>query len=167
MSDEKSAFYIVWWDGQNRFGEEPLRSQSLDTIGVDQATLEKYGHTRATFGTSARASRENRWHQDRATMREGHFSGAPVLLLEDVLVCLSAGALRSRSRELLTPADAAVASLYRLFIRSAREAAEGRSPIGSGVSIAQVRGINKSLPLDSDWHLLLQNEPTRDAIATN
>jgi hypothetical protein len=40
------------------FGEESLRSQSLDTIGVDQATLEKYGHTRATVGTSARASRE-------------------------------------------------------------------------------------------------------------
>ena len=100
-------------------------------------------------------------------MREGHFSGAPVLLLEDVLVCLSAGALRSRSRELLTPADAAVASLYRLFIRSAREAAEGRSPIGSGVSIAQVRGINKSLPLDSDWRSLHQHGQTRDAIVTN
>jgi phenylpropionate dioxygenase-like ring-hydroxylating dioxygenase large terminal subunit len=36
--------------------------------------------------TAAGASRENRWHQDRARMREGHFSGAPTLFLEDVLV---------------------------------------------------------------------------------
>jgi phenylpropionate dioxygenase-like ring-hydroxylating dioxygenase large terminal subunit len=167
MSDEKSAFYTVWWDGQNRFGEEPLRSQSLDTIGVDQATLEKYGHTRATFGTSARASRENGWHQDRTRMTEGHFSGAPTLFLEDVLVCLSAGPLRSRSRELLTPADSAVASLYRLLIRSARAAAEGQPPIGSGVSIAEVRGVNKSLPLNSDWRSLLRQETKHDVIAAD
>jgi len=167
MSDEKTAFYSVWWDGQNRFGEEPLRSQSLDTIGLDPATMEKYGHTRATFGTSARASRENRWHQDRARMREGHFTGAPTLVLEDVLVCLSAGPLRSRSRELLTPADAAVASLYRVLIRSARAVAEGDLPIGAGVSIADVRGVNQSLPLDSDWHSLLRPEPKRDAIAAD
>jgi phenylpropionate dioxygenase-like ring-hydroxylating dioxygenase large terminal subunit len=167
MSDEKSAFYTVWWDGQNRFGEEPLRSQSLDTIGIDQATLEKYGHTRATFGTSARASRENGWHQDRVRMGEGHFTGAPTLFLEDVLVCMSAGPLRSRSRELLTPADSAVASLYRLLIRSARAAADGQPPIGSGVSIAEVRGVNKSLPLDSDWRSLLRHDPKRDAIAAD
>jgi phthalate 4,5-dioxygenase oxygenase subunit len=164
MSDEKTAFYTVWWDGKNRFGEEPLRSRSLDTIGVDAATLEKYGHTRASFGTAARATRENRWHQDRERMRAGHFSGAPALLLEDILVCLSAGPLRSRSRELLTPSDAAVAALYRLFIRSARAAQEGRAPIGAGVSIAHVRGVNDSLPLDTDWHSLLQHEPKRDAI---
>jgi phthalate 4,5-dioxygenase len=167
MSDEKTAFYTLWWDGQNRFGEEPLRSQSLDTIGVDRATLEKYGHTRATFGTPARASRGNRWHQDRARMREGHFSGAPVLLLEDVLVCVSAGPLRSRARELLTPADAAVASLYRLFIRSARAAAEGGVPVGAGVSVADVRGMHDSLPLGADWHSLLQEVPKRDAVAAD
>lgn len=167
MSDEKTAFYTLWWDGQHRFGEEPLRSQSLDTIGVDQATLEKYGHTRATFGTPARASRENRWHQDRERMREGHFSGAPVLLLDDVLVCVSAGPLRSRSRELLTPADAAVASLYRLFVRSARAAAEGGVPIGAGVSVADVRGVHDSLALGTDWHSLLQKEPKRVAIAAD
>jgi phenylpropionate dioxygenase-like ring-hydroxylating dioxygenase large terminal subunit len=165
MSDEKTAFYTVWWDGQNRFGEEPLRSQSLDTIGVDPATLEKYGHTRATFGTAAVASRENRWHQDRARMEEGHFSGAPTLFLEDVLVCLSAGTLRSRSRELLTPADAAVVNLYRMFIRSARAVAAGGLPVGAGVSVAEIRGINKSLPIGSDWRSLLQEESKHDAIA--
>ena len=167
MSDEKTAFYNIWWDGQNRFGEEPLRSQSLDTIGVDQATMEKYGHTRANFNTSARASRENRWHQDRQRMRDGHFTGAPTLVLEDVLVSASAGPVRSRSRELLTPADAAVASLYRVLIRSARAVAEGGLPVGAGVSIADVRGVNQSLPLDSDWHSLLQQQPTRDAITAD
>jgi hypothetical protein len=78
---------------------------------------------------------------------------------------LSAGSLRSRSRELLSPADAAVASLYRLFIRSAREAAEGRPPIGAGVSIAEVRGVNKSLPLDSDWRSLPHQEPKPETVA--
>jgi phthalate 4,5-dioxygenase oxygenase subunit len=156
MSDEKTAFYNIWWDGQNRFGEDPLRSQSLDTIGVDPATMGKYGHTRANFNTAARASRENRWHQDRVRLKEGHFTGAPTLLLEDVLVCQSAGPVRSRSRELLTPSDAAVVSLYRVLIRSARAAAEGGLPIGAGVPIADVRGMNQSLPLDSDWHALLR-----------
>ena len=164
MNDEKTAFYNVWWDGQNRFGEEPVRSQSFDTIGVDPATLQKYGHTRASFGTDARATRENRWHQDRTRMREGHFSGAPALLLEDVLVCLSAGPLRSRSRELLTPADAAIASLYRLLIRSARAAADGGYPIGAGVSVGEVRGVNASLPLESDWRSLLAPPSKQDAL---
>ena len=100
-------------------------------------------------------------------MRGGHFSGAPVLLLDDVLVCMSAGPLRSRSRELLTPADAAVASLYRLFIRSARAVAEGGVPIGVGVSVAHVRGLHDSLPLDADWHSLLQKEPKPDAVAAD
>jgi hypothetical protein len=75
--------------------------------------------------------------------------------------------LRSRSRELLTPADAAVASLYRLFIRSARAAAEGGLPIGAGVSVADVRGLHQSLPLGSDWHSLLQEESKRVAIAAD
>ena len=100
-------------------------------------------------------------------MGEGHFTGAPTLFLEDVLVCMSAGPLRSRSRELLTPADSAVASLYRLLIRSARAAAEGQPPIGSGVSIAEVRGVNKSLPLNSDWRSLLRHETKHDSIAAD
>jgi hypothetical protein len=98
-------------------------------------------------------------------MGEGHFSGAPTLFLEDVLVCLSAGTLRSRSRELLTPADAAVVNLYRMFIRSARAVAAGGLPVGAGVSVAEIRGINKSLPIGSDWRSLLQEEPKHDAIA--
>ena len=100
-------------------------------------------------------------------MREGHFTGAPVLLLEDVMVCVSAGPLRSRLRELLTPADAAVAGLYRVLIRSARAAAEGGMPVGAGVSVADVRGLHDSLPIGTDWHSLLQKEAKHDAVVAD
>lgn len=162
MSDTKSAFYTIFWDGEKAYGEEPLRSKQLKMIGFDQETLAEYGQTRASFGGPNTMRRDNRWGQDRALMREGHFSGVPTLALEDSLVCLSAGPLRDRSVEYLAGVDAAIALLYRVLLKNARLAREGREPIGHGRSVTKLRGVNASLEPGSEWRRLVpDHEPAR------
>ena len=95
-------------------------------------------------------------------MREGHFSGVPTLALEDSLVCLSAGPLRDRSVEYLAGVDAAIALLYRVLLKNARLAREGREPIGHGRSVTKLRGVNASLEPGSEWRRLVpDHEPAR------
>ena len=156
MTDEKCAFYSVWYDGTRDYGIDPLRSEQLRTVGLDR--LEEFGMTRASFYTSARGSRANGFRQDRNQMRAGHHSGLASFVQEDALLCMSAGGLRSREVEYLGPADMAIAQMYRTLIRSATRVAEGGKPIGLGLSVAGLRGGRFSLPLDMDW---------RDAVPGN
>jgi phthalate 4,5-dioxygenase oxygenase subunit len=36
MSDSRTMFYHVWWDAEEEAGEEPLASQQLAFVGLDQ-----------------------------------------------------------------------------------------------------------------------------------
>jgi phthalate 4,5-dioxygenase len=155
MTDTKTAFYTLSWDGKKPYGQDPLRTQQLTMIGFDQETLEAYGQTRATFDGPGRMRRENGFRQDRALMRAGHFTGVPALALEDSLVCVSAGPLRDRSKERLSTADLAIAHLYRYLIKSAKRVRDGGKPLGYGVSLAHVVGTNARLEPGEDWRKLV------------
>ncbi len=156
MSDEKTAFFHVWYDGVQKFGEEPLRSQQARTVGLDRETLEEYGLTRSTFDSDKRMRRSNGFRQDRSLMRQGHFTGMPSFTQEDVLMCVAGGPLRDRSEERLATADIAIAQMYRVLLRSVRRVEEGGKPIGAGnVSIADVRGAHATLPVGTDWRTLV------------
>ena len=155
MTDTKSAFYTVWWDGEKRYGEDPLRSEQLKMIGFAPDMLEKFGQTRATFDGPNAMRRDNRWGQDRDMIRAGHQSGVPTLALEDSLVCVSAGPLRDRSEEHLAGVDLAIAQFYRVLLKMARQARDGQDPVGLGVSVAKVRGTNASLDPKQGWRELV------------
>ncbi len=155
MTDTKTAFYTVWYDGEKAYGAEPLKSQQLKMIGFDQETLEAYGQTRKTFGGPNTPSRANGFRQDRAAMREGHFTGVPTLALEDTLVCVSAGPLRDRSKEKLATVDMAIVHFYRHSIKTAKLVRDGGEPLGLGVSVRGITGLNASVAAGTDWRTLV------------
>lgn len=155
MTDEKNAFYTVSWDGKKQYGVDPLRSQTLNTIGFTKENLEAFGQTRRNFGGPNTPARHNGFRQNREMMRKGHFSGMPALALEDSLVTVSAGPLRDRSQEKLSSADVAIAHFYRSLLKSARQVRDGGTPVGYGLSVSKLRGVPATLEPGADWRKLV------------
>ena len=155
LTDEKTGFYLIAYDGESRYGEEPLASQHLKATGFDLPTLEAFGMTRKTFDTVARPRRANGFNQDRVSMRAGHFTGLPGLTPEDLVVAVSSGGIRDRSTEHLSTADAAIAKMYRVLLKSARQVMQGDMPIAYGKSVALLRGRREKLPQGTDWRTLV------------
>ena len=128
--DETSLFFHAFWDPDKKLNEEPLRSQHLSFIGIDAATLHRFGIDVGNTD-SQRPSRANNFHQDREGMRSGHtFSGLPGFVQEDMAVSVVSGPIRDRSRETLSAADVAVGRLYRVLLNSALRVRDAGDPIG-------------------------------------
>ncbi len=119
-SDTRTLFFHVFWDAVNRIGEEPMRSQQLDFVGLDRLTLAHFGIALDTPELE-RPGFHNGFHQDRAAMRAGRsFTGLAGLIEEDVAMAVSSGPIRDRTTENLCPSDMAVAGLYKALLRLAR-----------------------------------------------
>ena len=152
INDTKTAFFNIWWDGRQPFGTEPLRSQQNAMIGTEDEEQEEQGLTLRTFDSGRHPSRANGYRQNREQMRQGHFSGGETLMMEDVMVSVSAGPLRSRINEHLGPSDRAIAQLYKMLLRNARSVAAGGKAIGEGMSVANIAARRATLDPGSDWH---------------
>ena len=114
----------------------------------------------------ARPQRANGFRQDRAAMRAGHFTGLPSLTPEDLVVAVSGGGIRDRRQEHLSTADAAIARMYRVLLKSARQVREGGKPVAYGQSVAHLRGRRVTLPQDADWRSLVpDHKPLRSQVA--
>lgn len=163
MTDEKCAFYSVWYDGERNYGMEPLKSEQLHTVGMDR--LEEYGMTRKSFYTEARASRANGFRQDRAQVRAGHHTGMGSFVQEDALICMTAGGLRDREYEHLATADMAIAQMYRTLIKSARQVEQGGKPVAYGMSVATLRGARVTLPIGADWRTVVPGNFPQQKVA--
>jgi phthalate 4,5-dioxygenase len=162
-SDERCLFYHLFWDKERKLGEEPLRSEHLKFVGLDDAMMDQYGVSAKTHQGPQRPSRANRFHQDRAAMRNGSFSGLDGIIEEDVAVTVSAGVLRDRSKEMLSSADAAVNRLYRTLLSRVRTVQAGGAPAGLTMNVAHVAGFQRRLPPGATWRSLLPvPEGTRD-----
>ena len=161
VNDHTSRFYHVWWNEQKPIGEEPLRSEQLKFVGLDDEALARHGMSPATATTAAQPCRSNRWHQDRDLMRAGHFTGLYSFTQEDVAVTVSAGAIRDRSKEMLSVADLAIGRLYRVLLNSVRHVAEGRPPVGANSDTKSIRGANGSLQPGIDWRTLVPTHMIR------
>jgi nitrite reductase/ring-hydroxylating ferredoxin subunit len=155
MNDEKTAFFHVWNDGKNAYGEEPLSGQQSRHTGLDQETLEANGQTRATSTGPNRMMRSNGFQQDRAKMRAGHFTGMASFTQEDSVVCVSGGGLRDRTKEMLSTADLPVVQLYRTLLKSARGVAGGGKPTGYKMPENEIIGVNATLEPGTDWRGLV------------
>jgi len=157
VNDEVSRFYHVWWNVESKIGEEPLASQQLKFVGLDAETLARHGMTEATVHGPLRPSRENRWHQSRELVRKGHFTGIHSFTQEDVAVSVSGGAIRDRSKEMLSVADLAIGRLYRVLLTTARRVAEGGEPVGLRADTRAIRGANGTLTVNQNWRTLVPN----------
>jgi phthalate 4,5-dioxygenase oxygenase subunit len=157
MDDTRTLFMHVWWDATRPIGEEPLRSEQLKFVGLDEQTLSQYGMTKATCDSPARPSRANYYLQDRASMRAGrHFTGLPSFTQEDAAVVISAGEIRDRTKEMLSVADVAVGKLYRVLLKAARSVSDRRAGlVPSADTLAHVVGIDGALDADQHWQELV------------
>ena len=155
INDYQSIYFHVFWHREKKMGEEPLRSQQLKFIGMDDDALRAFGLTYDTFRDPDRPSRANNFKQDRTLMRRGRFSGLHSFTQEDAAVIMSSGALKDRSKETLAPVDACVMRLYRTLISSAKQVMDGGEPVGLHADPMAIFGINKTIPYGTDWRTLV------------
>jgi phthalate 4,5-dioxygenase len=155
VNDRRYLFFHVWWDRDKRFGEEPLRSQQLEFVGLDLAALDAFGLSLKTCDTPAAASRENNFLQDRDAQRRGHFTGLPSLTQEDTAVSMSGGPIRDRSREILSVAEVALPKLYRALLTCARQGSTGQHPLGLHADTAHIVGTSGNLAPEIHWRSLV------------
>ena len=155
MTDTKTAFFHIWYDGEQAYGEEPLASAQSRHVGLDQETLEAYGMTRKTADGPNAMTRANSFGQNRDEVRGGHFTGVASFTQEDAVVCVSAGGLRDRSKERLSAADLPIAQMYRTLIGSAKSVVGGGLPVGYNVPTPEIRGTHATLEPGTDWRSLV------------
>lgn len=97
----------------------------------------------------------NRFGQDRARMAED-WSGIKGVVMEDMAMAMSQGAIADRSKEHLVPADQAVVRARRQLLESARRVAEGGDPIGVEVDVSTIRAIDATVPGNMRWQDLVR-----------
>jgi phenylpropionate dioxygenase-like ring-hydroxylating dioxygenase large terminal subunit len=156
-NDESCRFFHVWWDAARPIGEEPLRTETLRFVGLDDDSMRAFGIAPDSKSEDS-PTRQNRFHQDRSSIRDGRsFSGIAGLIEEDVAASVSGGAIRDRTKEMLSIADLAVGRLFRVYLESARRAARGEAPIGlaPGANLSRVRGVSGEIAIGGDWRALV------------
>jgi len=160
--DETSYFFHAFWDAEKKLNEEPLRSQHLSFIGLDDATLHRFGIDLGNVDPG-RPNRANNFLQDREGMRSGRtFSGLPGFVQEDIAVSVASGPTRDRSRETLSAADVAVGRLYRVLINSARRVKDGGDPVGidPAIDTNAIKGAAAVLRSGQAWQSLVPSAAT-------
>jgi phthalate 4,5-dioxygenase oxygenase subunit len=135
--------------------EEPLRSNMLEHVGLDAEALRNYNMTYDTVAAPGGPDRRNYFLQNRASLKQGKFSGFHSFTQEDAAVVMSAGPIKDRTQETLAPADAAVMRYYRMMLQMAKSVAAGGSPIGVDADPRRIQGRNSTLPAESDWRGLV------------
>jgi phthalate 4,5-dioxygenase len=155
VNDERCNFFHVWWNREKAIGLEPLRTQQLEFVGLDEPTLAKYGMTAATCDSEQAMSWRNGYRQDRSLQRAGHFTGFDSFTQEDAACSVSSGALRDRSQEMLSAADIAIARLYRSLLACAKAARDKQEIPALRVEVRKAIGISAEIGLDQDWRTLL------------
>ena len=78
---------------------------------------------------------------------------------EDVAVSVSAGAIRDRTKEMLSVADLAIGRLYRVLLNTAKRVAAGQPPIGVDDDTTAIRGAHGVLAPDVNWRTLVPAHP--------
>ena len=167
VSDTRTRFYHVWWDSEKPIGEEPLRGKQLKFVGLDPEQLDAYGLSAATCDNPNKASAKNNFLQDRALMRQGHFSGIRGFTQEDAAVSISSGPIRDRSKEMLSTADLAISRLYRSLLDCVRRVEDGGDPVGVHADTSRIAGANGRIEDGEDWRSLVpgHNRAAVDAVA--
>ena len=155
INDTQCIHFHVFFHPERRMNEEPLRANMLKHVGLDDDALRAFNMTYDTIGEPGAPSRRNHYHQNRASLKQGKFSGFHSFTQEDGAVVLSAGAIKDRTKETLAPADAAVMRYYRMLIQMAKSAAEGQAPVGVDADPRRIFGRNATLPHGVDWRTLV------------
>jgi hypothetical protein len=155
INDYQCVHFHVFFHPERRMNEEPLRSNMLEHVGLDAEALRNYNMTYDTVAAPGGPDRRNHFLQNRASLKQGKFSGFHSFTQEDAAVVMSAGPIKDRTQETLAPADAAVMRYYRMMLQMAKSVAAGGSPIGVDADPRRIQGRNATLPQGSDWRGLV------------
>ncbi len=149
LDDENTSTYIIV---HSKTPYERAHHRSLSGIGDERLYSETDFKWRATW--------ENRFGQDRSTMKDrwGGFAG---LEQEDAAVALSMGPIFDRTKEHLVPADAAVIHTRRVLLTAARALAADRPPPALP-SMAKITGVaDTELAAGATWQSLVPHHRVR------
>ena len=155
VNDERCNFFHVWWNADKPIGEEPMRTQQLAFVGLDETTLIEYGMTHETCDGPKAMQSANGFRQDRAQQRAGHFTGLISFTQEDAACSVSSGAIRDRSQEMLSNADIAITRLYRSLLACARGQRDQQPIPALNVEVGRVIGTSAEIEPGQDWRSLV------------
>ncbi len=142
IDDEWSAH---WYYYMNPFG--PVPQWYID--GAMRGSGEDHDDFAADRGDAS-----NNWHQDRAAMAKGHFSGIlKNFVYEDFIIEESMGPIMDRSKEFLGSSDAVIVRTRRLLLQALDEHAQGKLPFGldQKVDYRSIRTLAVRFPAGMDW----------------
>lgn len=155
INDYQSIHFHVWWHPERKMGEEPLRTNMLKHVGLDEEALRAYNMTYDTVNEDDRPHQGNFFKQNRQSLKEGRFSGFHSFTQEDAAVNCSAGPIKDRSKEILASVDMAVARLYRLLMGAAQAVESDNEPIGVHADPMKIFGRNATIAHGEDWRQLV------------
>lgn len=142
IDDEWSAH---WYYYMNPFGPVPdwYREQAFE------GTTSSDDNYSADMGSSA-----NLWNQNRAAMKEGHWSGIlRNFTYEDFIIEELMGPIADRSQEFLGSSDTVIVRARRLFLEALSAHAQGKLPFGldRDLDYSRIRALAIRMPGQVDW----------------
>jgi phthalate 4,5-dioxygenase oxygenase subunit len=151
LDDEWTKQWMLYWYNDRDFTADE-RQWFLDGGSGDPDNFS------ATLG-----SVDNLWHQDRAWMKEGHWTGIKSIPYEDFVVEESMGAIVDRSREYLGSSDTVIIRARRMMLEAARAYQQGQPPpwLDESIDFRKVRALAIKYPGNLDWRGIDTLNPPR------
>ncbi len=145
LDDTRTATFAVSY----RLDGAPVDRQKLNEVSGRVNPQLFCDRTHRYLGTWA-----TRFGQDRARLSES-WSGIQGVVMEDMAMAMSQGAIADRSKEHLVAADQAVVRARRQLLESVRRVAAGGDPIGVNVDVSRIRAIDATVPGNVRWQDLV------------
>ena len=150
LDDTHTMFYFVAWADprdprQVGIGQDDWRRFCAAQVGVD-------------LDASFRPIRslENRYLQNRESMRHGSHTGIEGIPNQDMAMWETMGPIADRSRERLGASDVAIVQFRRIMVDAARAVAGGGAAIGTSrrIPYAQLRSFEGIVPKTTNWRAI-------------
>ena len=143
MDDTNTAFYFIAWGHPAQTPEtETWRKFLRQTVGVD---LDTYYRPLRTV--------DNRFWQDRQSMKAGNFTGISGFPNQDVAMWLTMGTITNRSDERLGASDLAIVEFRRQMVEAVRAFQRGEPTIGTAEQAIPptMCSFQAIVPKTTDW----------------
>ena len=143
IDDEWSAH---WYYYMSPFG--PVPESYYREVALSGTTRNHDNYSEDMGGVA------NMWRQDRAAMKQGHWSGIlGNFTYEDFIVEESMGPIADRSDEFLGTSDAVIVRARRTLLQALREHEAGKLPFGLDreLDYSRIRALAIRMRSDANW----------------
>lgn len=143
MDNEHTMFYEVAWAHDIDTDQDQYRKTNFAQLGVD---------IDGSFGKVRNIG--NKYLQDRAAMKRGHFTGMEGILTEDMAMWESLGSVAERREEFLGSSDLAIVRFRRMMLKAVRDFQASGEAIGVDephISKRQISSYAGIISKTKDW----------------